>query len=67
MTTRRKKIYEGKAKILFEGPEPGTLIQYFKDDTTAFFWESKAVVSSLKYWIRVPGSGPSKRILALPS
>jgi phosphoribosylaminoimidazole-succinocarboxamide synthase len=32
---RRRKIYEGKAKILFEGPEPGTLIQYFKDDTTA--------------------------------
>ena len=33
--TRRKKIYEGKAKILYEGPEPGTLIQYFKDDTSA--------------------------------
>lgn len=29
---RRKKIYEGKAKILYEGPEPGTLIQYFKDE-----------------------------------
>ena len=22
---RRKKIYEGKAKILYEGPEPGTM------------------------------------------
>lgn len=33
---RRRKIYEGKAKILYEGPEPGTLIQHFKDDTTAF-------------------------------
>ena len=32
---RRRKIYEGKAKILYEGPEPGTLVQYFKDDTTA--------------------------------
>lgn len=32
---RRKKVYEGKAKILYEGPEPGTLIQYFKDDETA--------------------------------
>jgi phosphoribosylaminoimidazole-succinocarboxamide synthase len=32
---RRKKIYEGKAKVLYEGPEPGTLVQYFKDDTTA--------------------------------
>lgn len=33
---RRRRIYEGKAKILFEGPEPGTLIQFFKDDATAF-------------------------------
>ncbi|MGF1623174.1 MAG: phosphoribosylaminoimidazolesuccinocarboxamide synthase [Rhodomicrobiaceae bacterium] len=33
---RRRKIYEGKAKILYEGPEPGTLIQHFKDDATAF-------------------------------
>ncbi len=32
---RRKKVYEGKAKILYEGPEPGTLIQYFKDDGAA--------------------------------
>ncbi len=33
---RRRQVYEGKAKVLFEGPEPGTLIQYFKDDATAF-------------------------------
>ena len=33
---RRRKLYEGKAKVLFEGPEPGTIIQYFKDDATAF-------------------------------
>ena len=32
---RRKRIYEGKAKVLFKGPEPGTLVQYFKDDATA--------------------------------
>lgn len=32
---RRKKIYDGKAKTLFQGPEPGTVIQYFKDDATA--------------------------------
>jgi phosphoribosylaminoimidazole-succinocarboxamide synthase len=40
---RRKKIYEGKAKILYEGPEPGTIVQYFKDDATAFNAEKKAV------------------------
>ena len=35
MFSRRKVIYEGKAKILYEGTEPGTFIQYFKDDATA--------------------------------
>ncbi len=34
--TRRRKVCEGKAKVLFEGPEPGTLVQYFKDEATAF-------------------------------
>ena len=29
---RRRQIYEGSAKILYEGPEPGTLVQHFKDD-----------------------------------
>src|ERR1700755_2797383 len=42
--TRRKKICEDKAKILYEGPEPGTLIQYFKDDATAFNAQKKAVL-----------------------
>jgi len=41
---RRKKIYEGKAKILYEGPEPGTIVQYFKDDATAFNAEKKATI-----------------------
>ena len=40
----RKLVYEGKAKTLYEGPEPGTLIQYFKDDTTAFDAKKKAVL-----------------------
>lgn len=41
---RRTKIYEGKAKILYEGPEPGTYVQYFKDDATAFNAEKKDVI-----------------------
>lgn len=41
---RRRMVYEGKAKILYEGPEAGTLIQYFKDDATAYNAEKKAVV-----------------------
>ena len=31
-----KKLYEGKAKIIFAGPEKGTAIQHFKDHATAF-------------------------------
>ena len=31
----RRRFYEGKAKVLFEGPEPGTLVQHFKDDASA--------------------------------
>lgn len=41
---RRTKIYEGKAKILYEGPELGTIVQYFKDDATAFNAEKKALI-----------------------
>ena len=41
---RRNKLYEGKAKVLYEGPEPGTLVQYFKDDATAFNAEKRAVI-----------------------
>ncbi len=42
---RRKQIYEGKAKVLFEGPEPGTLVQYFKDDATAFNNKKRGVIT----------------------
>ena len=39
-----KKLYEGKAKIIYEGPEKGTGIQHFKDDATAFNNQKKAMV-----------------------
>ena len=42
---RRRQIYEGKAKILYEGPEPGTIIQYFKDDATAFNAQKKGTIN----------------------
>ena len=44
MNSRRTRIYEGKAKILYEGPEPGTIIVHFKDDATAFNAQKKAVI-----------------------
>lgn len=43
--SRRNKLYEGKAKVLFEGPEPGTIVQYFKDDATAFNAKKKGTLS----------------------
>ena len=39
-----KKLYEGKAKIIYEGPEKGTAIQHFKDDATAFNNQKKSTV-----------------------
>ncbi|MDG2313510.1 MAG: phosphoribosylaminoimidazolesuccinocarboxamide synthase [Alphaproteobacteria bacterium] len=42
---QRRKIYEGKAKVLFEGPEPGTLVQHFKDDATAFNNQKHGIIT----------------------
>ena len=39
-----KKLYEGKAKILYAAPEKGTAIQHFKDDATAFNNEKKTII-----------------------
>jgi len=41
---KRRRVYEGKAKTLYEGPEPGTLIQHFKDDATAFNNKKHALI-----------------------
>ena len=42
---KRTKLYEGKAKVLFQGSEPGTVIQYFKDDATAFNAKKKGTIN----------------------
>lgn len=42
---RRKLIYEGKAKIIYEGPDENTVIQYFKDDATAFNAQKHDVIA----------------------
>jgi len=39
-----KKLYEGKAKILYEAPEKGTAIQHFKDHATAFNNQKKSII-----------------------
>jgi phosphoribosylaminoimidazole-succinocarboxamide synthase len=43
-SSRRKQLYEGKAKILFEGPDPTTIIQHFKDDASAFNNQKKGTI-----------------------
>lgn len=32
---RRRLVYEGKSRILYEGPEPGTLVQYYTDEAAS--------------------------------
>ena len=39
-----KKLYEGKAKILYSAPEKGTAIQHFKDDATAYNNQKKSII-----------------------
>jgi len=42
--TKRKKVYEGKAKVIYKGDKQNTLIQYFKDDATAFNNKKKGII-----------------------
>ncbi len=44
MVTKGKKLHEGKAKILYETDNPDLLIQYFKDEATAFNAQKKGVI-----------------------
>jgi len=39
-----EKIYEGKAKILYTTEDPTLVIQYFKDDATAFNAQKKGTI-----------------------
>ena len=39
-----KKLYEGKAKIIYASPEKNLVIQHFKDDATAFNNQKKATI-----------------------
>lgn len=39
-----EKIYEGKAKILYTTEDPNLLIQYFKDDATAFNAQKRGTI-----------------------
>ena len=40
-----KKLYEGKAKIIYETKEKGLAVQHFKDDATAFNNKKKGTIT----------------------
>ena len=42
--THGEKLYEGKAKILYATEEPALVIQYFKDDATAFNAQKRGTI-----------------------
>ena len=43
---KRERIYEGKAKIVYNTDDPDLIIQYFKDDTTAFNAAKRGIVEN---------------------
>jgi phosphoribosylaminoimidazole-succinocarboxamide synthase len=43
---RRELLYEGKAKQVYGTDEPDLLIQYFKDDATAFNAQKRGTIAS---------------------
>ncbi len=52
---KKKKLYEGKAKIIYSGEKPNTLIQYFKDEATAFNNKKKG---------NIPGKGVINNLIS---
>lgn len=47
MTIKKEtQLYEGKAKVLFSTADPSLLIQYFKDDATAFNAQKKGTIAN---------------------
>ena len=44
--SRRRRIYEGKAKVIYSTDDPDLVIQYFKDDATAFNAQKRGTISN---------------------
>ena len=42
----RKKLYEGKAKIIYATEDPAVLVTYFKDDATAFNAQKRGTIAN---------------------
>ena len=48
---RRRRVYEGKAKDFYEGPEPGFLVQHFKDVAYATRPQKSGVIDGKGVWL----------------
>ena len=44
VNTHRRQLFEGKTKILYEGPEPETLVVHYKDDVSSSQRKKKAII-----------------------
>ena len=45
-----KKLYEGKAKIIYATSDKNLVIQYFKDDATAFNNQKNLLLKVKEFW-----------------
>ena len=43
---KREKLYEGKAKIIYATDDPDLIIQYFKDEATAFDGKKRGIIEN---------------------
>ena len=43
---KKEKLYEGKAKVIHATDDPDLIIQYFKDEATAFDGKKKGIIES---------------------
>ena len=60
---RRKLVYEGKAKILYEGPEAGTMVQL--EPTCSIWAYSQAMPQNFGMWIILTVSARSIKELLM--
>ncbi|MDO8427467.1 MAG: phosphoribosylaminoimidazolesuccinocarboxamide synthase, partial [Deltaproteobacteria bacterium] len=73
---RLEKIYEGKAKVLYSTDNPDLLIQYFKDEATAFDGKKKGIIEqkgvlnnkiSSRIFTFLEGKGIKTHFVEMPS
>ncbi len=73
---RLEKIYEGKAKVLYSTDNPDLLIQYFKDEATAFDGKKKGIIEqkgvlnnkiSSRIFMFLEGKGIKTHFVEMPS